>query len=338
MELKYPFAIIIIIITTICYFRLSKKKPNTYKKGTKIANTKYVKESEYYKKKIKEYNIIKYLILSLFSIGAICSTILITRLIKVETVNLNEYNRDIFLCMDVSRSVFELNLELVDNLKETVNKLHGERFGILIFNTTSIVVSPLTDDYDYVINILDMIKKSIESNNSTNYDSYLDDDYFYVKDYIFSGTLEGNETRGSSLIGDGLASCVYSFSNYDADRTRIIIFTTDNDLMGTPIVTLETAAKISKSKDVKVFGIGTKTMMDKQEREEFKNAVEYTGGKYYEHSNSTVQSIVKDIESTSKSLLDNKFETKKTDIPEVPFIILILSILGIIIVSKKVVK
>lgn len=337
MELRYPFIIIIVIFISVCYFMLSKKKDNKYKNGTKIANTQYLKNTDYYKKKIKEYNIIKKIIIIIFFIAIICSTILIARLAKVETININQYNRDIFLCMDVSDSVNKLNIELVESLKNTIKQLHGERFGISIFNTSSVILVPLTDDYDYVENILDEIKKSIKANISSEYSTYSDNDYFYIRNYIYSGTLEENESRGSSLIGDGLASCIYSFSNLNDDRTRIIIFSTDNDLAGTPLVTLDKASKISKSKGIKVFGIGTKIMKESN-KIEFKNAVEKTGGKFYEHSTSTVNNIVDDIESTSKSLLKSQAETKELDIPQIPFILLILSIFGIIIISKKVSK
>lgn len=335
MELRYPILILLIIILITCYFILVKTKDKKYTKGSKIANTHYLKNTNYFKKKIKEFKIIKYFLTIMFLVSIITSTILISRLAKVETINNEQYNRDIFLCMDASASVDELNLELVENLKSTVDKLQGERFGISIFNTSSVVLVPLTDDYNYIKDVLNQIKKSIQANNSIEYGTYSESDYFYVENYIYSGTLEGNEERGSSLIGDGLASCVYSFSNPEEDRTRIIVLSTDNDLAGTPLVTLEKAANISKNKGIKVFGIGTKLMKSK-DRIEFKNAVEKTGGKFYEHANSTVNNIVDDIEKTSTSLLKNQIETKKTDIPQIPFIILIISITGIIIVSKKV--
>lgn len=336
MELRYPILIIIVAISILLSFIFFKKKKEQYTIGSKIANTQYLKSTNYYKKKIKEYNLIKKIVYILFSCCIIAATILITRLAKVDTNDINQYNRDIFLCMDVSSSVDELNIELVESLKNTVNKLHGERFGISIFNTSSVILVPLTDDYEYISNVLDEIKKSIKANNTFEYGKYNGNDYFYVRNYIYSGTLEGNETRGSSLIGDGLASCVYSFSNLNDERTRIIIFSTDNDLAGTPLVTLEKAAKISKSKGIKVFGIGTKTIKN-ENRIEFKNAVENTHGKFYEHSNSTVNSIVKDIEATSKSLLENQIEIRKTDIPQIPFIIMIISFTGIFIISKKVI-
>lgn len=336
MDVRYPFLIIIIIIVFVLYFLLFKKKKMIYTKGSKIANTKYIKDTDYYKNMIKKYNLYKISLYALFIICFICSSILLVRLSKVKVTNNNEYNRDIFLCMDVSASVDALNLDLIDSLKKTVNNLHGERFGISIFNTTSIVLVPLTEDYDYVTNVLDQIKKSINVNDSMRYGLYTDDEYLYTASYINSGTIEGNEVRGSSLIGDGLATCVYSFSNLDTDRSRIIILSTDNDLEGTPIVTLEKAAEISKSKNIKVFGVGTKRMKD-QDRLDFKNAVNITNGKYYDHSYSTANSIINDIDSTSKSLLKREIETKEVDLPEIPLILMVISFIGIVFISKRVI-
>ncbi|MEE3343302.1 MAG: VWA domain-containing protein [Bacilli bacterium] len=336
MELRYPFAIIIVVILFLGIIWIYRKKDNGYKDGSKIANTEYLKNTDYYKKKLREYKMIRNIVMGMFGIGIITSSLLIARLAKIETVNSSQYSRDIFLCMDVSTSVDQLNMELVDNLKKTVNKLHGERFGISIFNTSSVILVPLTDDYGYVMDTLDMIKKSIKANNPIEYGTYSGKDYTYVTSYIRSGTIENADVRGSSLIGDGLASCVYSFPKLkDEDRSRIIIFSTDNDLAGTPLVSLSKAASISKSKDIKVFGVGTKIMKNKDKRE-FEEAVTSTGGKFYQQSSNTVSNIVKDIEATSKTLLNNQVETKEIDIPEIPFILLMISVIGIIIMGKKV--
>ena len=335
MEVKYPLIIITLPIVVIICLLLIKKKNENFKVGSKIANTEYLKNSKYYKIIVKRYNFIKVTTTILFLISIISSIILLARISKIETIDNEIYNRDIFLCMDVSSSVDELNEELVDSLKNTVNSLHGERFGISIFNTSPVVLVPLTDDYDYVIDTLDKIKKSIKANNSIEYGKYNDDDYLYISSYIYSGTIEGNEQRGSSLIGDGLASCIYNFSKFEEKRTRIIIFSTDNDLAGKPYFTLDEAAELSKNKGIKVFGIGTKIMKENN-KIDFKNSVLKTNGKYYEHSKSTTDTIVEDIEKTSTTLLKDNKTTRNIDIPEIPFIIMIISIIGLIYMSKKV--
>lgn len=304
-------------------------------KGIKITNTLFVKNTDYFKYKMKKYNFYKRLIFILFIISFISSSILIMRLSNVETIKNNESNLDILLCMDVSSSIDISNLSLIDDYKKMIKELHNERFGISIFNSSSIVLSPLTKDYDYVSDVLNKISKSITLNDSFKSSSYIDDNYLYLSSYIYSGTLEGNNIRGSSLIGDGLASCVYSFSDDDFKRTKIIILSTDNNLEGESIVSLKEAAIISKSKNIRVYGIGA-SVINNDNKDEFINAVKITDGKYYDYSESSISNIVEEIYSFSKSPLNKHDEIRKIDLPEIPFVILCISIIGIIILRKKV--
>ena len=335
MEMRYPYIILIgLILIALTIF--IKKKKNIYKEGTRIANTSFVKELPYFKKKIKFYKFILLTSKILCIVAMFLSCLLLARPYNVKITTDEEYNRDIFLCMDVSASVDELNYELVDNLIDTVSSLKGERFGISIFNTSSVLLVPLTDDYNYVTDSLKKIKKSIEYSNDRDISFLETEDYFSTINYINSGTLEGSEQKGSSLIGDGLASCVYSFSDLDeTNRTRIIIFSTDNALAGTPLLTLEEAAQISKKENVIVYGLEPDIITKKTD---FENAIKITNGKYYDAKTSSVKSIVKDIEKTSKSLIKKESQRKEIDTPTIPFIILLSSIFILIILSKKVIS
>lgn len=333
MELRYPICLLIGALLIILTIFITKKKGRLYEKGTKVANTSYIKEDPYYQKVLKQYTTLTNVIKILCVITMVAATILMARISSINSIDTNEYNRDIFLCMDVSDSVNELNLEIVKNMKETVNSLKGERFGISIFNSSNVILVPLTDDYNYVLDTLDKLSEAIDIR--VNGSPLTTEGYSEAFTYLMSGTLEGNQQRGSSLISDGLASCVYSFPKLDEqERTRIIIFSTDNDLAGTPLVTLDQAAQISKDKKVTVYGVGT-TLMDEQDKTEFKNAVLKTGGEFYEQSNSSVNSIVKNIERHSKTLLEEKNKTYQIDKPLIPFIFLLTSIIIIIILEKR---
>lgn len=334
MEMRYPYILIIGLIIIVIAIILKTRK-TSYKDGTKVANTSFVKELPYFKKRVKLYKVILLSSKIFCLIAMLISCLLLARPYNVEITTDEEYNRDIFLCMDVSASVDELNYELVDNLIETVSSLKGERFGISIFNTSSVLLVPLTDDYNYVTDSLKKIKKAIEYSNDRNMNIFEKDDYLTTVNYINSGTLEGNDKKGSSLIGDGLASCVYSFSNLDEDRTRIIIFTTDNALAGTPLLTLDEAAAISKKEKVIVYGLGPEFV---KEKENYQKAVATTNGKYYDATTSSVKNIVNDIEKTSKSLIKKESQRKEVDTPTIPFVILLVSIFALILLSKKVIS
>ncbi len=332
MELIYPFILIIGIPVIIFLAVTNLKKNDLYENGKKIANTQYIKELPYYKDILKKYKILTYVVQGVCLLSIIMSLILLSRPAKIDTKGNPNYARDIFLCMDVSQSVDELNIELVDNLKKTVDSLKGERFGISIFNTSSVLISPLTDDYKYVLNELDKMYDSFDINIQGN--SNLEN--WGISEYIVSGTLEGAEERGSSLIGEGLASCVYNFSNLEEERSRIIIFSTDNDLAGNQLITLQDAANLCKEKNIIVFGIAPDTIIEEDEID-LKKAVESTGGKYYTMSSKNqVKDIVQNIESTSKNLIEGQVETRKIDQPQIPFIILVFSIIALFILDKKV--
>ena len=57
---------------------------------------------------------------------------------------------------------------------------------------------------------------------------------------------------------------------------------------------------------------------------------------YEESSGDTVSDIVKNIESTSKNLTVGKEETIRTDIPEVPFMILLFAMVIMFVLTKRV--
>lgn len=50
-------------------------------------------------------------------------------------------------------------LELVQSLKDVVSNLDGDRFGITIYNTSSVLYVPMTDDYEFVLDRLDKLKE-----------------------------------------------------------------------------------------------------------------------------------------------------------------------------------
>lgn len=335
MAVRYPLAIILGFIIIIgCLF--IKKKKEKYKTGVKLANSSFVRELPYFQKKLKEYKLFINITKVICLLSIIMASIMLARPFTTKNVSDEEYNRDIFLCMDVSASVDELNLELIENLKDTVRSLKGERFGISVFNTSSVTLVPLTDDYEYVLDVLDEMKKSLQYTMDKDLDIFSTPDYLYTASYLANGTDIGYEERGSSLIGDGLATCVYNFAKEDKNRTKIIIMSTDNSLAGDPLLTLKEAASLSKKEGVIVYGIGIEKMNEKDQAD-YENAVAITGGKYYAGKTSLVKNIVSDIEKTSKSLLKKKGEVKETDVPTIPFILLLLLGISLIFLNKKVI-
>ena len=206
MELMYPIAIIVCLILSLILFfiKLNKKK---YIDGKKVANTKYIKETEYYKTKVKKYNILSNCIRILCVCCIVITSILIARPVKVQSRSEDRYNRDIILGLDISTSQCEVNLKLIDKFREIMPNIKGDRIGLVIYNTAPIVYCPLTDDYEYIYECFDTIEEQLEIAIRNNGDPPVTYEVDGKDEPMiwYGGVGANSETRGSSLVGDGLA-------------------------------------------------------------------------------------------------------------------------------------
>lgn len=118
-------------------------------------------------------------------------------------------NRDIILCLDVSGSMAGTDAAITGVFERLAKEFDGERIGMVMFDSRAVQLFPLSDDYDYVAGELVAARKAFDDGG----------------DDFFSGTWGGS---GSSLVGDGLASCLRSFPGFgngfadarDANRSR----------------------------------------------------------------------------------------------------------------------
>jgi len=310
-------------IPLLAVLALLRFKKREFKGGVRAAYTQAVKNAPLFKKLLIRYKIFTYMTVAVYIICVISSLTLLSRPARTDIIKQEQSNRDVFLCMDISTSVNDLNKSLIPDLKKMVTGLSGDRFGITIFNTSAVLLIPLTDDYDYILDTLDKLGEAFASLDDSGFWG-TGNNFFEAFNFIFGGTAVGSEERGSSLIGDGLASCAYNFSQLDEDRSRCIIFTTDNDLEGMPYATLPQAADICASYDIIVYGIAPKGMggiLSGADPEEFKAAVESTGGKLFIQSDSgTVNGIIDSIKALRANQTEAPPLTMRTDMPAVPFV------------------
>lgn len=332
MELRNYWAIyigIILVIVFVILYILLRKNSGGFRGGIRIANITLLEEDPYFKKKQKIYKIVSAMILGFLMVSIIAASVLMSRPYTSKKVTKNKYCRDIMLCLDVSTSVDNLNMHLVDELKDVVASLQGERVGIVIFNTSPVLITPLTDDYEYVIEQLDTIKTALKERNKFMAGFNTSDDYYFYDSYISSGTLIGNAERGSSLIGDGLASSITCFTGEEVARTKIVIFCTDNDPYGDGYVDITKAAQMCADNKITVYGVGTKEMYHYR-MEEMEEAVKLTGGKFYlEEESGSFKEIVDAIEASSANKVKGKSYVVETDQPKTAFIFVIIGMLGV---------
>ncbi len=251
-----------------------KKRAKTTKKP--VANSRYLQALPAYKKTLSRY---RFMITSL-AIGVGLMTLLLVVLSlrpASKTIQTPEFkNRDIVLCLDVSGSMSDTDAKVVDVFSQLAKGFKGERIGMVIFDSSSATIFPLTDDYAFVSDTLTKTKEA-----------FTNEDYSKNTFDIFTGVNEGD---GSSLVGDGLASCVLRFDKLGSKRSRSIILATDNYANGSQIVDIKQAGALAKQKDVRVYGLNPSDYSSGSYKDptsqEFREVVLSTEGDYYKFSQS----------------------------------------------------
>lgn len=259
-------------------------------------------------------------ILLLGVVAALSAGVVSARPMSSQTIQPVNTSRDIMLCLDVSGSMREVDVEVLTVFEELLDDFEGERIGLTIFNSSPVQIFPLTDDYDFIRGHLQSIRESFDFTES-------------IPEH-WVGTLNGN---GASLIGDGLAACTMAFDHPDDERSRSIIFATDNEINGASIVTLDEAAAYADSIDVRVFALNPVQGKDADVSAELTKAAEATGGAAYGlRDTTTVSDIVEQVKEQEATELKGQAQVVWTDTPDLWIVILMISMLSFIVVLWRV--
>lgn len=259
-------------------------------------------------------------ILLLGAVATLAAGVVAARPMSSQTIQPVNTSRDIMLCLDVSGSMSEVDIEVLTVFEELLEGFEGERIGLTIFNSSPVQIFPLTDDYDFVRGHLQSIRESFLFGEQT------------PEHWI--GTLNGN---GASLIGDGLAACAMAFDHPDDERSRSIIFATDNEINGASIVELPEAAAYAKSVGVRVFALNPVQGKDAEVSAELSAAAETTGGAAYGlRDTTTVADIVAQVQEQEATELKGQAQVVWTDDPNLWIVVLLVSMLTFVVVLWRV--
>jgi Ca-activated chloride channel family protein len=296
-------AVIALVVGGILLVRRARRKRRPQADRVWVAHSDRLTKLPGYRRALNRYR--RLVIASVAVLGVLLLTgmALSSRVVTTNVYQPELRNRDIVLCLDVSGSMTEYDAEIVRVFDTLVKRFDGERIALVLFNASATTYFPLTSDYDYVAKQLDHLVDDFTS---------VDSDYEY-----WNGTDLGN---GSSLIGDGLGSCVMRFDKLGEERSRSIVLATDNYVAGEPILTLPEAGEFATAKGVTVYGINpgdtsSKDFLDDLAKE-FEQVVDATGGKYYALSDtSAVASIVHQITADQTKTLKGAKQLVQNDEP-----------------------
>ncbi|MGP0223039.1 MULTISPECIES: vWA domain-containing protein [unclassified Paenarthrobacter] len=323
MELTYWWLLPLAAAAVAAAWLVLRRAPRPYRP---VAHSDRMTHLPEYKKALARYRFTLVLGALLGAVFLAASVTAAARPVQRSTHQPEVRNRDIVLCLDVSGSMAGTDAAIAGVFKELAKEFDGERIGMVIFDSSSVQLFPLTDDYDYVAGQLSEAQEAFESGAGS----------------FFDGTWQRG---GSSLIGDGLASCVQSFPEDHTEgggtrRTRSVVLATDNFLSGNPVFTLEEAAALARSRDVAVHALnpGDLDYGDDpvQPGAQLRAAVEGTGGSYHAlDSPGAVPGIVQQVQDSEASAYLAAPQAVVSDDPAWPLGIAVVSGMGLLVVGWR---
>lgn len=299
---------------------ISRSRKQAVVDGIPLARAERLRNLPSFARAIRQRRIALAVTLILGVIGMGFGSVAAARPMSSQTIQPQNTSRDIMLCLDVSGSMAEVDMEILDTFSDLVDDFKGERIGLTIFNASAVQVFPLTDDYEFVKDGLKSLRDSFES-------------WEEMPEY-WVGTMNG---AGSSLIGDGLTACAMRFDHEEEKRSRSIIFASDNEVLGASIVTLPEAADYAASKEVRIFAINPVAGANTILTDEMRAAAETSGGEMFElRGTTTVSDIVSKVQEEDATQLQGDIRIIWTDSPQIWLVLLAAFAVGFVLVLWRV--
>lgn len=260
---------------------------------------------------------------TLGAISVVAAGVAAARPMAAQVIEPSAHSRDIMLCLDVSGSMTDVDIEILEVFDALADGFDGERIGLTIFNSSPVQVFPLTDDYPFIHDAIESLRTGMEEGTASG----------GIPEH-WAGTLDG---PGSSLIGDGLAACTLRFDHADTDRSRSIILATDNEDFGESIVTLDEAAAHSAEKGIRVFALNPVQDSASEPSERLSRAASATGGHAYAlRGETTVADIIAEVEREEATALDARPEVVVSDAPEPWILIAIIASVATVVIAGRI--
>lgn len=232
-----------------------------------------------YRARIRQLRIAGVLVATLLAVVAVAASVLVARPHSVETRDEELASRDIVLCLDVSGSVIGFDVEVMEAFAAMTDEFQGERIALVIWNSNSQVVFPLTNDYELVK------EKLLEGAYALETTGYSDTPAHPSEYYEFTAGTFLESTGGASLVGDGVANCALQFDQPEEERSRTIILATDNEVSfpEAQIYSLSEAMDFAEKRNITVHGMYIETYYgtNNWEAQEMQREIEDAGGYYF---------------------------------------------------------
>ncbi len=308
-----PVVLAVVAVATVVGWMLARRAGVRSGKKGWVANTGYLRGLPKYQALVRRTRASLAIAFVCFLIAVIATSVSAGAPVDRYVKHDKSASRDIVLCLDSSGSMLPYDSKIGGAFRQIISHFEGERISLQLWDAYSMTMFPLTDDYDMATDVLQDMSDTIDTG------------LIQVGGKI-SGTRElfeylepvlDEKQEVSSLVGDGLASCVMGFDHNDKQRSRTILLATDNEVYGSGVYDLSEAIEFAKSQGVTVTALypGSDISLS-SEALQLRDEVRKTGGDFYDASSpSAVDSVVRQIEAEQKEELDSAGKMIETDRP-----------------------
>lgn len=308
-----PIVLAVVAIATVVGWLLARRAGVRSGKKGWVANTGYLRGLPKYQALVRRTRASLAIAFVCFLIAVIATSVSAGAPVDRYVKHDKSASRDIVLCLDSSGSMLPYDSKIGGAFREIISHFEGERISLQLWDAYSMTMFPLTDDYDMATDVLQDMSDTIDTgliqiggkiSGTRELFEYLEP------------VLDENQ-EVSSLVGDGLASCIMGFDHNDKQRSRTILLATDNEVYGEGVYDLSEAIEFAKSQGVTVTTLypGSDISLS-SEALQLRDEVRKTGGDFYDASSpSAVDSVVRQIEAEQKEELDSAGKMIETDRP-----------------------
>lgn len=308
-----PVVLAVVVVATVVGWMLARRAGVRSGKKGWVANTGYLRGLPKYQALVRRTRASLAIAFVCFLIAVIATSVSAGAPVDRYVKHDKSASRDIVLCLDSSGSMLPYDSKIGGAFRQIISHFEGERISLQLWDAYSMTMFPLTDDYDMATDVLQDMSDTIDTgliqvggklSGTRELFEYLEP------------VLDENQ-EVSSLVGDGLASCIMGFDHNDKQRSRTILLATDNEVYGEGVYDLSEAIEFAKKQGVTVTALypGSDANLGYQ-AQQLRDEVRKTGGDFYDASSpSAVDSVVRQIEAEQKEELDSAGKMVETDRP-----------------------
>ena len=308
-----PVVLAVVVIATVVGWMLARRAGVRSGKKGWVANTGYLRGLPKYQALVRRTRASLAMAFVCFLIAVIATSVSAGAPVDRYVKHDKSASRDIVLCLDSSGSMLPYDSKIGGAFRQIISHFEGERISLQLWDAYSMTMFPLTDDYDMATDVLQEMSDTIDT-GLIRFGGQLSGTQ-ELFDYLAPVMDENREV--SSLVGDGLSSCIMGFDHNDKQRSRTILLATDNEVYGDGVYDLSEAIEFAKKQGVTVTALypGSDTNLGYQ-AQQLRDEVRKTGGDFYDASSpSAVDSVVRQIEAEQKEELDSAGKMVETDRP-----------------------